>query len=170
MKKLSLLILVILLLGGVYYLLNNQARKTNQITPQPTSVFPTTTTNSNSDKTAVSEITGNFYKTYDSCIKNPPAAAAGEISVYCQNNTGLTTTTFATNLERGGTVKAGADPIFCAQNVPENVDVIPDAQITGDKATVFVSEKLGSKQIKIQADFLKENGVWKIDNIICPLP
>lgn len=103
-------------------------------------------------------------------MKNPPRQAAGKVSVYCQDNTGLATTTFAANLEKGGTAKAGADPIFCAQNPPESTAVEPNTQITTDKAVAYVTEKMGPTQIKIRADLLKENGTWKIDNITCPLP
>lgn len=90
------------------------------------------------------------------------------VSVYCQNNTGLTTTVFAANLERGGTAKAGADPIFCAQNIPESYTVGRDVQISDNKATTFVNEVFGPTQIKVQVNFLNESGVWKVDNIICP--
>lgn len=103
-------------------------------------------------------------------MKNPPVAAKGKVGEYCQNNSGLTTTTFAANLEKGGTAKAGADPIFCAQNVPESVAVNPDVQVTNDRAVALVFEMFGPTQIKIQADLINENGVWKIDNILCPLP
>ncbi len=171
MKKLIPLALIAFLLAGAfYYLYSKQFQKTNQNTPQPTSASPTSTATDTADKAIVSTITDNFYKDYDSCMKNPPSQAAGKVSAYCQNNTGLTTTTFKANLEKGGTAKAGADPIFCAQNIPESVNINPDTQITGGKAIVFVSEKFGPTQIKIQVDILKENDAWKIDNIICPLP
>lgn len=171
MKKLILLILIVLIFGGIlYYLSTSQPQTTKQNIQQQTSASPTSTTTTTADKTAVSQITDNFYKSYESCMKNPPAAAAGKVSVYCQDNTGLTTTNFATNLEKGGTAKAGADPIFCAQNPPESITVDSNTQITTDKAVAFVNGKMGPTQIKIQADLLKENGAWKIDNITCPLP
>lgn len=171
MKKIIPITITIFLLGlGLYYLSSNQPQKTNQVTPQQTSTPSTSATNNSLDKTTVSEVTSNFYKDYDSCMKNPPAKAAGQVSEYCQNNTGLTTTTFAANLEKGGTAKAGADPIFCAQNPPENIAVNQDIQITDGKAVAFVNKKMGPTQIKIQVNLLKENKDWKVDNIVCPLP
>ncbi len=146
-------------------LYKNRFQKNNQPGPQPT---PTTI--GTSDKTAASEITNNFYQSYDTCMKNPPAAAAGKVSEYCQNNSGFTTSNFAANLEKGGTAKAGADPIFCAQNVPESIIVNPSIQITGSKALALVNETFGPTQIEIQVELLKENGTWKVDNIVCPLP
>jgi hypothetical protein len=119
---------------------------------------------------AVATAVNNFYTSYVSCMRNPPAEAAGKVSEYCQNNTGLTTTAFAGNLEAGGTAKAGADPVFCAQDIPEAMSVNTDMYITADKATASLLEKFGTTQINIRVDLVNENGVWKIDNIICPLP
>lgn len=161
-KKVIVLITSLLLIGAIYYFFTNQNKNTNQITPQPTSVSDT------SDKTEILEVTINFYKNYDSCMKNPPAQAAEKVGEYCQNNTGLTTISFASNLEKGGIAKAGADPIYCAQNTAEEITVLPDVEITAAKAVIFVNKKMGPTQIKIQADLLKDNGNWKIDNIICP--
>jgi hypothetical protein len=101
-------------------------------------------------------------------LKNPPEAASGRVSEYCQVNTGLTSATFAGNLEKGGVAKAGADPVFCAQSVPESKKASSDFQAKNDKATGFMVEKFGSSQIKIQAELVNENGVWKVDNVICP--
>ena len=92
------------------------------------------------------------------------------MSEFCQNNTGLTTTAFADNLEAGGTAKAGADPVFCAQDIPETLSVNADAQIIADNAIATVSEKFGVTQVNIQVNLANENGAWKIDNIICPSP
>lgn len=171
MKKLTLFIIVVLILGGItYYVYSKRPQNTVPMRQQQTSISPTSTESSALDTAAVSEVTSNFYKEYDSCMKNPPAAAAGKVSVYCQNNSGLTTAAFAANLDKGGTSKAGADPIFCAQNPPESITVNPDTQITADKAVAYISEVFGQMQIKIQADLLKYGDTWKIDNIICPLP
>jgi len=118
----------------------------------------------------VAKAVNNFYTSYDSCMKNPPAGSEGKVGEYCQNNTGLTTAAFAGNLEAGGAAKAGVDPVFCGQDIPETMSVNTDMQITADKAIASVLEKFGTTQINIQVDLVKENGVWKIDNIICPLP
>jgi len=103
-------------------------------------------------------------------MKNPPAGSEGKVSEFCQNNSGLTTAAFAGNLEAGGTAKAGADPVFCAQDIPETFSVNADAQINADKAIAAVSEKFGVTEVNIQVNLANENGAWKIDNIICPSP
>lgn len=122
------------------------------------------------DEKTIPNAIENFYNKYDSCMKNPPSEATGRVSEYCQNNTGMTTAAFAANLEKGGTSKAGADPIFCSQNPPESIKASSDFQVYNDKATGFVVEKFGTSQIKAQVELIKDNGVWKIDNIACPVP
>lgn len=184
MNRITLFIVAVLLFGGSsYFLYQNRHKYLVRTSPPPVSISatpvatvkpaptePVPTAVKAPDKTAVPEITDSFYKSYDSCMKNPPAKAAGKVSQYCQDNSGLTTAAFASNLEKGGTAKAGADPIFCAQNIPESFNVSPDARISGDSADIFVSEKFGPSEIKIKADLIRENGAWKIDNIICPRP
>ncbi len=171
MNKLVAAILIILLLGGALFYLLYRNGPQKAVPPTPTGPIESTSVPTDDlDKTAIYEVTTSFYEKYDSCMKNPPAEATGKVGEYCQNNSGLTTSAFADNLEKGGTAKAGADPIICAQNMPESITVNPEVQITVNKGVVFVSEKLGQSQIEIHANLLKENGSWKIDNIVCPLP
>jgi hypothetical protein len=118
---------------------------------------------------AVKAVT-DFYASYDICLKNPPAEAEGKVSEFCQTHTGLTTAAFAGNLEAGGTAKAGADPVFCAQDIPETMSVSRDLYVDADNATASVLETFGATRMTIRVDLLFENGVWKIDNIICPIP
>jgi hypothetical protein len=155
MKKLFLILLVISILGLAACSVFNQQP---QITSQP------------ADQAGVTEAVNRFYTGYDACMKNPPAGSEGKVSEYCQNNSGITTAAFAGNLEAGGTAKAGADPVFCAQDIPETMSVNTDMQITANKASASVLEKFETTQINIQVDLVNENGVWKINNIICPLP
>lgn len=122
------------------------------------------------DEMTIPRAIDNFYKKYESCVNNTPAAASGKISEYCQNNTGLTTAAFAGNLEKGGTVKAGADPVFCAQGVPETIKTSSNFQMKNNKATGFIVEKFGTAEVKPEASLVYEGGVWKVDNITCPGP
>ena len=156
MSKYIPIILVVLILGVIAC---NLFTRSPQGTSQPSS-----------DPQAVTEAVNSFYQSYDFCMKNPPAAAEGKVGEYCQNNTGLTTSAFAGNLEEGGTAKAGADPIFCAQDIPESMTVNADARITGEKAFASLVEKFGTSQIEIKVNLENENGVWKINNIICSPP
>lgn len=156
MRKFVLIILVVLILGVIAC---NLFSRSPQGTSQPAS-----------NPEAVTEAVNSFYQSYDSCMKNPPAVAEGNVSEYCQNNTGLTTSAFAGNLEEGGTAKAGADPIFCAQDIPASMTVNADAHITGDKAIASLNEKFVVSQVDIKVNLVNENGAWKIDNIICSPP
>jgi hypothetical protein len=167
MKKFSLIILVVPILGlAACSVFSRQS----QITSQPASQAMEAVATEAVASEAVAKAVNKFYTSYDSCMKNPPAGSEGKVSEYCQNNTGLTTAAFAGNLEAGGTAKAGADPIFCAQDIPEAMSVNTDVQITANKAIASVLEKFGTTQINIQVDLINENGVWKIDNIICSPP
>jgi len=113
-----------------------------------------------------------FYQGYEDCMRNPPQAAAGQVSTYCQTHTGLTTQDFAQNLEAGGTAKAGADPIFCAQSPPQSTSigqVVPSSD--GTMMTVHVIESFGAApKVDISVTVKMENGQWKVDNISCPAP
>ena len=152
MKKFGILIVLVLMLLGLTALLNKQK------TPVQ-----------NPDTKGVIETAKNFYDFYDSCMKNPPKQAKDRVGEYCQQNSGLTTSDFAVNLEKGGTAKAGADPIICAQNPFQSFTIGSNVQIQDNKATVPVIELFGSTQLVSQVVLINSNG-WKIDNIICPKP
>lgn len=156
MKKtiIALAALAVLAVGAYLYFNKGQAPDKN----------PVPVTNENTIPNAI----GNFYRTYENCVKNPPGEAEGRVSEYCQNNSGQTSAAFAANLEKGGVAKAGADPVFCAQNVPEGMKVDSDFQVKNNKATGFMLERFGSAQTKVQIDLVYESGSWKIDNVVCP--
>jgi hypothetical protein len=168
MKKIVLPVIAVIIIlgGGFYFFYKNHPQKAEQPTPQPTATSNVPST----PESSVSEVINNFYISYGTCMGNPPDAAAGKISVYCQNNSGFTTAAFAANLEKGGTAKAGADPIYCSQNPPDGITINPDVKVAAEKATASITEKISTSKIKIQIDLLNESGVWKIDNIACPLP
>ena len=171
-KKIVIAILfVIILFGGVNFF---ATKKKNQTTEKSVSnaLLPIITVSQKSaDQDAISVAIISFYQKYDNCMKNPPSQAEGQVSVCCQNNSGLTTATFASNLDKGSTAKAGADPIYCAQFPAESVSVNPDIKITGKQAVAQVSAKFGDMNVNtIHINLLKENGTWKIDNILCSRP
>lgn len=158
MKKTVIAVVVLAIVAaGVYFYFNGgQAPEGNSV-PK---------INENTITNAV----GAFYRKYEDCVKNPPSEAEGRVTEYCQLNTGLTSAAFAGNLEKGGTAKAGADPIFCAQSVPEGMKVDPDFQAKDNRATGYMLERFGSAQVKTQIDFVYEAGAWKVDNVVCPKP
>ncbi|MCL4365942.1 DUF3828 domain-containing protein [Patescibacteria group bacterium] len=167
------ILLLLIIMGAGYYLYTKNSNQIYQVAPQNINPAPTTTNTSfqeSDDKKAIIETANSFYQKYDSCMKNPPAEAKDRVGEYCQGNLGLTTTNFVGNLEKGGTAKAGADPVVCAQNFPENITVSQDIQINTDQAKVSVNEKFGPTQVTPQIELLKKDGVWKIDNIVCVVP
>lgn len=110
-----------------------------------------------------------FYDAYNWCGKAPPQEAKDRVTEYCQNNSGMTTGDFEKNLEAGGTAKAGANPVVCAQSVHESIRAT-SAKINGDSGTVEVTAKAGTIDTKITVAVKKVNGEWKVDNITCPRP
>lgn len=115
-------------------------------------------------------VTEKFYAAYENCLKNPPPAAEGEVSVYCQNNTGYTAKNFSANLEQGGTAASGADPIACAQNIPYNSQVSDPSFYGESDAQVVVQEFFAGPRIDIRVELIKEDGAWKVNNVVCPEP
>lgn len=158
MKKTVIILAALAVLAAGAYLYFNRGQ-----TPDKNSA---PVTNENTIPNAI----GNFYRKYEDCVKNPPGEAEGKVSEYCQNNSGLTSAAFAANLEKGGIVKAGADPVFCAHYVPEGMKVDSDFQVKNNKATGFMLERSGSTQTKVQVDLVYEGGAWKVDNVVCPKP
>ncbi len=144
-------------------------RETPVITQPSPAATAKPATNSDADKKSILDIVSNYYAKYDSCMRNPPPQAQGRVGEYCQNNSGLTTTAFPGNLQKGGTAKAGADPVTCSQNPPGAI-VATDIQISDNRAAASVRENFGPTEINIQVELLRENSVWKVDNITCPKP
>jgi len=163
MKKTVILAAVLLAVIGAALYLSSHKGSDNQTQDGKGYLFQY-------DESTIPKVAGDFYQNYENCLKNPAAEANGRVSEYCQIHTGLTTANFSANLEKGGTAKAGADPVFCAQNVPESMKTSPDFQIHGDRATGFVEENFGPSQVKPQVELVRENGVWKVDNVVCPAP
>jgi hypothetical protein len=134
---------------------------------------PVKQTNSQTGKVSAHSALGvaqNFYTAYQNCLQNPPEQAIGQVSTYCQANTGFTTQNFVKNLETGGVAAAGADPILCAQNTPEKIEAQSMSEQTLLTARVNVNLIFGEMTQTNKVDLINEDGVWKVDNIMCPQP
>lgn len=151
-----MLLLVLSFIGWGFYLFSKKPAEP-AITPSP----------SPSINSQMSVVAQDYYDKYNSCLKNPPAAAEGNVSVYCQENTGLTSANFINNLAKGGVAKAGADPVLCAQNTPDSIAV---SSVNPLKNQVTVAEKFGTITQDITVSMVENNGSWQVDNIICPAP
>ncbi len=109
-----------------------------------------------------------LYNTYQRCMSNPPPKASGQVSRYCQAHNKYASASFTKNLEKGGVAKAGADPIYCAQNSPIRITM---GTVNPAQQTVEVIENFGSStNTKIKAALVEEENIWKVDNFTCPLP
>ncbi|MCL5784377.1 MAG: YbjP/YqhG family protein [Patescibacteria group bacterium] len=153
----GIIIAVIFILAGAGYYIFSSSKN---VTPSQTaSVSPS----------QIGEIVSRFYQKYQECLKNPPQQAMGEVSVYCQNNTGLTTPAFPKNIDAGGVAKAGADPIVCGQSLPSDLQ-IGNVSEKGDTGQVLINESFGAQTQQISVSLRMEENQWKIDNIVCPKP
>jgi len=162
---------ILALIGIGFYVLSTKGRNLATKTIPSSSISPALTISPTVSPSQTSQqVVSAFYESYETCVKNPPPEAKGRVSVYCQNNTGLTSNNFGQNIEAGGTAKAGADPIVCAQDFPQDINVGNATQGTDDTATVSVSESFGTAKIEIPVTLKIENGQWMIDNIVCPKP
>jgi hypothetical protein len=123
-----------------------------------------------SDDRKITEVANGYYSFYRSCMMDPPPQASGQVSQYCQDNSGLTTASFAANLERGGTAKAGADPVTCSQDPPQSVAVDANVELADGAATAHVTESFGGTQVTVNVQLVMDGGSWRIDNIVCPAP
>lgn len=178
--KSVLVILLILIVGAAAYYAGSRhvidkyipglAQVANQAKNAIPTVAPTLLPTAAPSQSSQDVVTA-FYETYTNCLKNPPTAAKGKVSTYCQNNTGLTTSDFAANIAAGGTAKAGADPIVCAQNPPANIQVASSSAQKGTSVTVNVFESYGAgTKVTIPVTVRLENNQWRIANIVCPKP
>lgn len=151
MKKILALFVTILVLGGgSYYFLANKK-----------------TADAGAGQ-AQKDAASKFYAAYQDCMKNPPAEAAGQVSVYCQSHNAFSTSEFVSNLKEGGIAEAGADPIGCAQNPPSNF-LVSEASVKDDStASVVVTEFFGGPRLDILVLLKKIGSDWKVDNVVCP--
>ncbi len=134
-----------------------------------TAPAPSQTNTTPSPSQSAGEVVTLFYKKYQDCMKNPPLEAEGNVDIYCQSHTDLTTPAFLNNLDQGGTAKAGANPIVCAQNIPETVQI---GSISSNNGTsqVVVTETFGPTKLEVPVLLKLENNQWRVDNIVCPRP
>ena len=114
-----------------------------------------------------SEAVQGFLSQYEDCLKNPPEAAEGQVSVYCQSNNSFSSGNFVANLKEGGTATAGADLVFCDQDLPESYQ-IGTPTINGITALIKVMEVFGVTTVEPVVSLYKESSGWKVDDVICP--
>jgi hypothetical protein len=60
----------------------------------------------------------------------------------------------------------GYDPIVCAQNIPNNFEVIP-ITITNTQAEISIREYFDTIVKDIRVSLTRENALWKITDVIC---
>lgn len=161
-RKFAALVGILIFAIGMYFIIAKQ--ETTESKPEPTPSSSKVSANSPIG------VTTNFYTAYQSCLKAPHANVVGNVSELCQTTTGFTTENFAKNLETGGVAIAGADPILCAQNVPEAIKAQGVQDETPTSARVSMQLTFGEVTQINFVDLVTQDGNWKVDNVVCPTP
>ncbi len=112
--------------------------------------------------------TKSFFDEYMLCMTKPPAEAKDYVGDYCQSHNSNATQSLPANLKLGGVSDAGADPILCAQNVPESFSVgmgFLDPEGVGNVMVIqnFSSDSKVFVNVRLQND----SGEYLVDNIQC---
>ncbi len=186
-KYLFIAVIIILIIGGVFYIVQNSKSSTtlkeNALTisqPDPTmspveESIPTNTPTTQPEPTLESkdklpmQVVGSYYQTFTECMKNPPAAATGHVSVYCQEHNDYAGIDLPANLDKEA--KKGNVPVICAQTPPESAEPVSASEVTETTATVLFKENFGttsSIEITYSLSPEGEGNTWKVQNIICP--
>ncbi len=115
------------------------------------------------------QVVASYYQTFTECMKNPPAAATGHVSVYCQEHNEYAGIDLPGSLDREA--KKGYVPVICAQTPPESAEPVSAPEVTETYATVLFKEYFAnapSIEITYQLSPEGEGNTWKVQNIICP--
>jgi len=117
---------------------------------------------------AAIQIVQNYYNLFSECMENPPVEAIGQVTVYCQSHNQYVGSQLEANLDAQS--RNGYVPVICAQNPPQNISPTGTPQITDASITVMLSEQYASGPVLVAYKLQKENGEWKVENILCPTP
>lgn len=163
MKRLLVLLVVLIAIFSVIsygqYSLHNTAKQSVGPTPQ------VSLRSKDADDAKMTAL--KFYQTYDSCLKQPPAEAEGQVSQYCQEHNPYASSFLLQTLAEKEIV--GADPIICGQNPPSGYSV---SQVTkkDNTMTVALSESFGTTLQHLTVQLMKDDATWKVVDITCPQP
>jgi len=142
--------------------------------PQPpdnTNTTPTTPPVTTTSKTP-EEVVNEFYGEYLGALEDMAAGLGGSpIDEFKKHDllTAANQTEIQATLD-SMTGPGGYDPILCAQNFPDKSYIVGESIIGGDNANLTVIFFYGGDPAEVPVILAKENGEWKIDEIICLPP
>jgi hypothetical protein len=150
MNRITMLLIIGLLAGGGMALFaKNDATKTTNTTISVT-VIPAAGAKSVQMQTAE-----KFYKAFTACMKT-------QESTYCATHINLSTKNLGTNLQKQTT------PVICSQTIPNTVSASKSTVINDNQALVTLREDFGKNKMNVIYQMQRENGEWKVENILCP--
>ena len=172
----ALIIIAVVCLLGFYAASNNKmiVPKSVHLLPFPKTISSTTQIiPSNASTSAIvgnsvssdlpAQIAQNYFNEFSECMKNPPASASGQVSIYCQTHNQHVGKALANNLTKEYA------PVICGQNPPQSIAVTVTPIIDNNKATVILSEQFGiNNTTDVTYKLQQEEDIWKVENIICP--
>jgi hypothetical protein len=163
-KIVVFLIAIVIVLVCGFYILNNYKHPSDNshaITPsQATQV--SSGPNSKGIKTRQMTVAEDYFNAFSECMKKPPTEASGQVSIYCASHNEYAGKGLSVNL-----LKQYA-PVVCGQNPPKSINANRTTEINESQALVILREDFGSSITDVTYQMQKENGVWKVENIICP--
>jgi hypothetical protein len=157
MKKVIVILVLCLLVAGLVAFLtkhysSNISSIKPSVTPKPAGIV----------KTLPMRTAEQYFADFTSCMKKPPQEAAGQASLYCETHNDFTTEKLASHL------KKQSDSIVCGQTPPQTVSAVRSTEINENQALVVLREDFGASSSNVTYQMQRENGKWKIENILCP--
>jgi len=151
-----IVLLSLVLAGGVLFAFNYIIRN-----EKPLGVSEPTATPSPVEVKSPQEIVEEFYTWYVSYEGNPLTDEAYVSSPYL-------TSGFKKDIEQtlGSFDRGGADPILCAQDIPQSFEV-GKASVSGNSATVDVEQTFGTGKRLLPVELKKIEGSWLIFDVKC---
>lgn len=168
MRKVATLIILVLILGTFLFIMRTNSKAlTGDVS------YPIHTATSSASQNQVSSkamrVAQNFYDEYQNCMQHPPQEAKDNLSSYCQSHNKYAAKDLMENIKKNETSRIDADPISCAQNISQNTQVVSTTPLTSGTTSAMVVETYGAgSTINIQAQMTRENGAWRVSNVICP--
>jgi hypothetical protein len=156
MKKVIVLFVIgLLIIIGIIFINKNQHESSPSV--PATAVKP-----SGIVKTAQMQAAEGYFEAFTTCTKNPPSEAAGQVTVYCETHNTYATDTLGAHLEKQ------KESVVCSQTAPKTVSAIRSTEINGNQALVIIREDFGNSKTNVTYQMQRVDGVWKVENILCP--
>ena len=150
-----LLLIGLLLGGGIAIVGKSHQEKTAKPTSSPEKQAAPT-------KTIQMQTAEKFFQSYNACWEQPPPEAGDKPNIYCATHIQLATDKLETYIAKQ------PHPVTCSTSVAKSAVAIRSTNINENQALVVLSEDFGKSKINVTYQLQREDGEWKVENILCP--